>query len=605
MMTKMIYIAKWVLYLLVFAFLGLMVVEWGMDYSGLSRRSQFIVGEINGHEISKDEFDRAVQIAYENEQVRTGQDLSEEQVKELRSRVWEDLVRRIILSKEIERLNIKVTNEDVVNYIVNNPPPAVMQNENFQTNGRFDRSKYLNALMAPENRENLIYQEQLLKSELPYLKLEQLIMSSVMVTEEEIRDEFMRQNMKAKIEYLAIPLAAFRDRQVPVSEEEARNYYQSHKEEFKVEEQRQLSYVLFPTIPTAEDSADVLRRAESIKREAQEGKDFKELADLYSEDPSVVNNHGDLGYFERRTMVKEFSDAAFSAKPGEIVGPVKTQFGVHIIKVFDRKKEKGKEKVHAAHILLKFEPSRYTLDNAYESAYNFSEQARENGFTVTADELNYEIKKTPEFTFNKIGNIPALGRSEAALMWAFDAEKGDISDVFQFPIGYAVLEVTEIKPAGYKPFEEVKDICKSKVRLEKQKDIARQFAEQWRDEVKNTGDFKAVAAMDTSHLMVVDSTDEFSMNVFVPKIGKAPQVVAAAFSLPIGEISDLLEADRGFYYIRVLKRTEFDEEQYAQKRKEIRTRLLQQKQRNAFSEWYNRLKEKSNIVDRRYMFYRS
>lgn len=605
MMTKMIYIAKWVLYLLVFAFLGLMVVEWGMDYSGLSRRSQFIVGEINGHEISKDEFDRAVQIAYENEQVRTGQDLSEEQVKELRSRVWEDLVRRIILSKEIERLNIKVTNEDVVNYIVNNPPPAVMQNENFQTNGRFDRSKYLNALMAPENRENLIYQEQLLKSELPYLKLEQLIMSSVMVTEEEIRDEFMRQNMKAKIEYLAIPLAAFRDRQVPVSEEEARDYYQSHKEEFKVEEQRQLSYVLFPTIPTAEDSADVLRRAESIKREAQEGKDFKELADLYSEDPSVVNNHGDLGYFERRTMVKEFSDAAFSAKPGEIVGPVKTQFGVHIIKVFDRKKEKGKEKVHAAHILLKFEPSRYTLDNAYESAYNFSEQARENGFTVTADELNYEIKKTPEFTFNKIGNIPALGRSEAALMWAFDAEKGDISDVFQFPIGYAVLEVTEIKPAGYKPFEEVKDICKSKVRLEKQKDIARQFAEQWRDEVKNTGDFKAVAAMDTSHLMVVDSTDEFSMNVFVPKIGKAPQVVAAAFSLPIGEISDLLEADRGFYYIRVLKRTEFDEEQYAQKRKEIRTRLLQQKQRNAFSEWYNRLKEKSNIVDRRYMFYRS
>ncbi len=605
MMTKMIVIAKWMLYLLVFSFLGLMVVQWGANYSGIRRQSKFMVGKINGHEISKDEFDRAIQQAYENERQRTGEELTDEQVKQIRDQVWEDYVRRILLSKEIEKLDIRVTKEDIVNYIVNNPPQAVTQSPDFQTNGKFDRNKYLNALRAPENTQSLIYQEQVLQSELPYLKLEQLIRTSVMVSEEEVRDEFMRRNLKASIEYLFTPVAAFRDDSVSVSNEEIIDYYQQHKEEFKQDELRQLNYVLFSTEPTAADSADIYKRAENIKKEALEGKDFAELADLYSDDPSVTKNHGDLGYFEKRTMVKEFSDAAFSAKPGDIIGPVKTQFGLHIIKVIDRKVENGTVKVRASHILLKFEPSRYTVDNAYEDASSFAQKAAKKDFSAVADEAKLEIKHTPDFSKNKIGNIPGVGRLKSAMMWAFDQDEGAVSDVFKFPQGYVVFEVAKIIPAGYKPLDSVREICKRKVQFLKQKELARQYALKWQPLLNENPDFGAVAAGDTAGILKADSTGEFTMKVFVPKIGKAPAVVAAAFTLPIGEVSGLLEADRGFYYIRVKKRSEFDEDAYTQQREQIRNQLLQQKQRTVFTQWYEHLKEKADIMDHRYLFYRS
>ena len=64
--------------------------------------------------------------------------------------------------------------------------------------------------------------------------------------------------------------------------------------------------------------------------------DFKDLAMKYSKDPTVKTNFGDLGYFFRNQMAPEFSDPVFRAKEGQVIGPIKTQFGFHVIKVIDR-----------------------------------------------------------------------------------------------------------------------------------------------------------------------------------------------------------------------------------------------------------------------------
>jgi hypothetical protein len=78
------------------------------------------------------------------------------------------------------------------------------------------------------------------------------------------------------------------------------------------------------------------KRALEIIKVIKSGKDFTILARQYSQDPGSAQNGGDLGYFGRGQMVKPFEDAVFSAKVGEVVGPIETDFGYHIIKVYEK-----------------------------------------------------------------------------------------------------------------------------------------------------------------------------------------------------------------------------------------------------------------------------
>jgi parvulin-like peptidyl-prolyl isomerase len=284
---------------------------------------------------------------------------------------------------------------------------------------------------------------------------------------------------------------------------------------------------------------------------------------------------------------------------------VKTQFGLHIIKAIDKKTENGVEKVNAAHILLKFEPSYNTTDAAQRNSEMFAETAKEDGFNISADKLGVEIKQTTEFPDNKIGQIPGLGKMESALMWAFNSEKEAISDVYYMPQGYYIFQVADIKPAGYRPFDEVKEICKNRIKLEKLKELAKAYAEKIKPQVEQNGNFQQIVDMDTANVISADTTAYFPKNVFVPKIGRAPAVAAAAFSLPLNQTSGMLETDRGYYFIRVTGRTEFNEEDYAKQRETIRNRILQQKARTIYTQWFEKLKEQANIKDYRYRFFRS
>ena len=78
------------------------------------------------------------------------------------------------------------------------------------------------------------------------------------------------------------------------------------------------------------------KKAEEVLKKAKSGEDFAALAKEYSDDPGSAANGGDLGYFGKGVMVKPFEEAAFSLKPGEISGIVESDYGYHIIKVFDK-----------------------------------------------------------------------------------------------------------------------------------------------------------------------------------------------------------------------------------------------------------------------------
>lgn len=126
--------------------------------------------------------------------------------------------------------------------------------------------------------------------------------------------------------------------QVTVADADLRAQYEKEKGQLTVPEKRHAQHVLI----TAKDDAAALKEAQDVLAQAKAGKDFGELAKQYSKDPGSARNGGDLGWADKTTFVAPFADALFSMKPGEIRGPVKTQFGYHIIRLVDIQAGKGK-----------------------------------------------------------------------------------------------------------------------------------------------------------------------------------------------------------------------------------------------------------------------
>lgn len=146
--------------------------------------------------------------------------------------------------------------------------------------------------------------------------------------------QFFSDNFLAN-EYLKREIA----QKITVSDDEVKQYYDSHKDEFKTQEMVKARHILVIVENSAseDEKKKAKDKAEMYLKKIKDGEDFAKLAAEVSDDPGSKAKGGDLGFFPKGRMVKPFEDAAFALKPGETSGIVETQFGFHIIKAEDRK----------------------------------------------------------------------------------------------------------------------------------------------------------------------------------------------------------------------------------------------------------------------------
>lgn len=600
MMTKLREFSKIFIYIVAISFILLMVFEWGMDYSGRSSRNDK-VGEVNGVELSYGQFSELYQQLYQNERARAGKtQFDENELQQLRETVWEQFIQRTLFGEEMEKLGISVSDSEVVYQIYHYPMEDFKQHPSFQTDGVFDINKYHAAFSNPNIPWGQV--EEIYRQQIPYIKLQNIITSTIRISDEEALDEFEKQNMKVKVEYLGVQANRFNLPNLKITEDETKAFYEEHKEDYKQNEMRELAYVLFPIETDANDTLHVLEEFKRIRDRLENGEKFNDLAKEYSEDPSVKTNNGDLGYFERGAMVKPFSDAAFSAQIGDLTGPVETSFGMHLIHVEDKKVEDGKEKVKASHILLKVTPAPSRIENIEGKARFFAEDAKEAGFAeLTESDDEYKVLKTGLFEEGG-GYIPDIGRNPAIMYFAFSSELNTVSNMYRTDKGYAIFCLTNIQKSGYKDLESVKLFVENRVKLAKAKEEARQYAQNLSEKVKSGKPFKTIAENDDPKKVNNNVTSLFTMNSSLPGVGKSIEFNASAFSLEEGQISDLIETDHGFYYQKLLEKTAFDSAAFAFQKDIIQRRMLSQKRNQIFNDWYNGLKEKADIIDNRKMF---
>ena len=117
-------------------------------------------------------------------------------------------------------------------------------------------------------------------------------------------------------------------------------------------------------------------------------------------------------------------------------------YGLHIIKVEDKKREKGEDQVKARHILLKFEMASSTREALRDNADYISERAKESDLASIAESEGVEVKQSQGFT--KEGFIAGIGMEMRLNRWAFRSKVGDISDVISLSQGYLVASLAEV-----------------------------------------------------------------------------------------------------------------------------------------------------------------
>ena len=559
------------------------------------------IAQINGEDISPDYFNQLV--SQQLEQARSnGQKLNDFQIRRARDTAWDNMLQDVLVSQEVKRLNISASDEEVMYHLENNPPPFLQQNPSFQTDGVFDWDKYRTALASPQGDEWLPIEAFMKNTYVPNFKLQKLLDESIIITERNIKNEFIKRNVNYTISGIHITSGKVPVEESEPSDSEIREEYNKSKSDFKHDELRSVSYVSWKKEPAKNDSISVQKLATAIYERVKEGEEFATLANEYSVDPGNQGTKGgDLGWFGKGQMVKEFEKAAFTAKKGEIIEPVKSNFGYHIIYVRDKKVENGEEKVLASHILLKIEISSTTLSNLKRDATLFSYDAQDNGFSSAVSEHNLDIgnhKKMNEEGFS----IKGLGGLRAGVRFAFNSKVGDVSDILENDQYFSVFTLDTIIAPGFKSYEEVQAQIKSTLKKTKVMAVTLDQANKLLLTISGK-DMKLDDAIDDdSELDAVKNESKQLVQGFT-SIGRSNYVTGALLAAKPGEILGPLETGRGHAIIELKEISVFDSTEYEVQKESLRKTIFNQKQNQFFQAWLDDLKENAEIVDNRKFYF--
>jgi peptidyl-prolyl cis-trans isomerase SurA len=215
------------------------------------------------------------------------------------------------------------------------------------------------------------------------------------------------------------------------------------------------SHILFKVEPDAPpaDTLKVFSRAMDIRKRILAGEDFATLAMTYSEDPSAKSNQGSLGYFSALQMVYPFETAAYTTSPGQVSMPVRTRFGYHLIKVYDKRAAQGE--VEVSHIMIRTGEDKDDK-KARDVIFSIHEKLQAG---VAWDELCREYSEDPATKENG-GRLRPITTGAMASVPEFEEmafhlkNPGDISDPLQTQFGWHVLRLEKKIPlASYAAME--------------------------------------------------------------------------------------------------------------------------------------------------------
>lgn len=342
-------------------------------------------------------------------------------------------------------------------------------------------------------------------------------------------------------------------------------------------------------IPFDADKDAAKATAMDVLSRAKKGEDFAALAMQYSKDPGSAQNGGDLGFFGKGRMVKPFEEAAYAANVGDVVGPIETQFGWHVIKVTDKQSTELKW----SQIMIRTLMSSATKQQILASAANAAKQIEEGmPIDTIANSLKMKATESPFFT----STTPILSSPEITA-WAFESEKGAVIRKEVQYYGIVVAQVSDTREPGIKPFEDVKEQITRAVTQRKKMDKLKSMADQVASACKAAGSLDAVRSIDTT--LEVRTMTGCRNNGQLQGLGGEFAATNAAFTLSTSSISDAIRGQKAWFVMVVDNRVDANMGDFEKNRSAVVQNLSGRSRGSAYYAWFQKLREHADIKDKR------
>ncbi|HUI92594.1 MAG TPA: SurA N-terminal domain-containing protein [Chitinivibrionales bacterium] len=593
-----------IMWIVIVAFIATIVFAWGMDLSSRNRVRD-TVGKVNGKEITYRTFERMVAAEREKERERNnGVEASPEQSRMLPRQVWQMEVSRILMDQAFADMDIGASTDEVYEYIKKNPPPEVYSVKQFQTDSVFDTSKFVSFLNNPavyENEGMQALEKHTREFLVPMQTLRLLLSMQEFPFKSEIAYQYNEETEKAVFEYAKVNVAAFAPPRPTDAEVAA--YYQAHQDSFATPEQVDLYYVKIPKIATPADEKATYDEMLNLRAKLKVGdSSFAEEAKLESDDEATASRGGYLGWVTKGSTAPQFDSAVFALKVNEISMPVRTQFGYHLVLVEKRETSNGKERATVRHILRKIVPSGETLDKLNALADSV------RGIIVSDGILNV-AKKVPSVRVDSTGlfkrgdQMPKVGYVSGAAGFAFAHVENELSDLLENEDGYFFFQVKTKVKKGILPLEVAKErivaTLSDSIRLAKAHGYFVEF-------LKKVPDKNAVAQYSKSDSLIISGvTDTVGRAQYIPQVGFNNQLVAAAFALPIGKVSSVIEGGGSYFVVKPLwqKKPGNNVPWGSTDVLNINRKMIQDNMEKNYYDWYLYYMSKAKIVDNVNQFY--
>ena len=569
------------------------------------------VGSLNGKPILFEDFNQLVSNEINRLDQQSGRLISDEEREYIRAVVWERLIADLIVQEQIEKNKIVVGDEEVLFQMKNNPPPFLQNSDAFQSFGRFDLEKYLDAVLNPNQIDWKPIEDFMQNVYLPSYKLQQYVSNAAAISSNDVLEDYKKRFLNYKVEILHVTEKAIdqdfyngllADRP---SDDELRNLYNENISDYDQPELRYLKYVKWPIKSNATDTLRVKLEAEDLIFRLNDGEDFALLANTYTEDPSNSADPqnlkgGNLGWFNKGQLLPEFEIASFEAEKGSIVGPILTEYGYHVIKVNDKRTVDSNEQVNASHILLTIQPGRGTENELKDTASIFALEATEYGFFALADSLGLEIQDSNGLRKESIF-VDNFGVGRSAVNFAFNNVEGSTSDAIKNDNFFGVFFLDKVSKETVISFEEVKEDLKNEFLSDFKKNHIKTLAESIKDNNKGEMDLSAIF-QNNENLEYVAEANSALIGSF-ESIGKSNFIVGALANAKEGDIIGPLPTLRGQAFLKVIDIADVVMSDFEEKKDAIKFSLLIDRQNAIWGNWLQALRDNADLKDYRYDFY--
>lgn len=528
-------------------FVLLIIFEWGdarQGGAGVVNQSMAL-GTVNDQAINAREFEDRV--AQQVEAMRAQNPDAEVDEDQIREQVWSQMVDELLIEQAAERLGIRISDEELKEVLLYDPPAFLKQsftdstgvfNELLYRQFMTDVPGFLSQRQYPQEEigkivNQIVQVEDAIRRDRLRQAVESVVASTAIPSPAEIRAAFDDEKTKAAGTYAYLPVTLIPDSTIKISDAEARAYYDSHKNDFLQKASRELRFAMFLLAPSAQDSAAINKRMRTVleglgKASTPAAKDtlFGEYVSQYGS-----GTYNGATYAPLQEIAPELQSALQTAKPGDIIGPLRTDAGTTLVNVVDVR-DSGETYVRASHILLRTNPSGnndsvkalaqqiFTRAKGGESFATLAGQYSSDGSAQRGGDLGY---------FKKGAMVKPFEDA------AFAAAPGSIVGPVESQFGYHIIKVEDRTARSFKLRDLKFDIRVSNT----SRNLLRRRAQDFHDKLAAGESIDSAAAR--AGVQVLESGPVVKSQ----PVGGSMKLTYFAYSGNVGDVSDVIEFPDG------------------------------------------------------------